>query len=108
MNMNVIVGTAVLVVPLGLGIAVGADEAGAVASKLTESKHTLLDGIAQAEKQGGPAISAKFELEDGKLMLSVYTAKAGLGTDAEHNTLMELNGEAAAPEWRPASRSRTW
>ena len=67
-------------------------EAKALIAKLGESKHSLLDGIAQAEKENGPAISAKFELEDGKLMLSVYTAKQGRDRDAEHNTLMELIG----------------
>lgn len=78
-------------------------EEGAVTSKLAESKHGLLDGIVQAEKATGPAISAKFEVKDGKLMLSVYTAKAGRHPDAEHSTLMELIGEAAVPQWQPKS-----
>jgi hypothetical protein len=101
MNLNAILCATSLLLPVAIGVAARADEAGAVTAKLGESKHTLLDGIAQAEKQAGPAISAKFEVEEGKLMLSVYTAKAGLQTDAEHNTLMELIGEAAAPTWQP-------
>ena len=87
-----------------LAVRVFAEESGeakALIAKLGESKHSLLDGIAQAEKENGPAISAKFEFEDGKLMLSVYTAKQGRDRDAEHNTLMELNGDASAPQWQP-------
>jgi hypothetical protein len=33
--------------------------------------------------------------------LSVYTAKAGRGRDAEHNSLMELKGEPNAAAWQP-------
>lgn len=40
------------------------------------AKVTLQDGLTTASQQGQP-ISAKFELEDGKLQLSVYTAKDG-------------------------------
>jgi hypothetical protein len=43
---------------------------------VTEAKVTLAQGLTAAEKQGQP-ISAKFEVEDGKLQLSVYTAKDG-------------------------------
>ena len=40
---------------------------------LSKSKHTLVGGIQQAAaKPPEAAISAKFELEDGKLSLSVY------------------------------------
>ncbi len=63
-------------------------------SKLSVGRHTLLDGIRQAETTDGPAISAKCEMEGDQLMLSVYTAKQGRDRDAEHNTLMELNGPA--------------
>ena len=68
---------------------------------LTESKHTLVDGISQAEQAHGAAISAKFEFEDGKFWLSVYTAKDGRARDAEHNTLIELKGEPNATTWKP-------
>jgi hypothetical protein len=68
---------------------------------LPESKHTLVDGIHQAEQSSGAAISAKFEFEDGKFWLSVYTAKDGRARDAEHNTLMELKGEPDAVTWKP-------
>ena len=69
--------------------------------QLKSSKLSLLEGIQRTEKENGPAISAKFELEDGKLMLSVYTAQAGLDKDAEHNVLLELSGDAAAAQWQP-------
>ncbi|MGC1669662.1 MAG: PepSY domain-containing protein [Pseudolabrys sp.] len=43
---------------------------------VTGAKLTLQPGLAAAAQQGRP-ISAKFEVEDGKLQLSVYTAKDG-------------------------------
>jgi len=78
-----------------------ASETDVVPAKLKAAKHSLLQSIQQAQKESGPVISAKFEVEDGKLLLSVYTAKAGIEKDAEHNTLMELNGEATKPKWEP-------
>ena len=73
----------------------------AVPGKLKTAKQTLAQGIAAAQKENGVAISAKLEFEDGKLWLSVYTAKAGLEKDAEHNVLMELKGDATAAKWEP-------
>jgi hypothetical protein len=66
---------------------------------LSSSKLGLAEGIALVERKGGTAISAKFELENGKLSLSVYTAKAGIGADAEHNVLVEVSGDPTQPEW---------
>src|SRR5258708_1700586 len=43
---------------------------------LDASKINLQQGLAASEQQGQP-ISAKFEVDDGKLQLSVYTAKDG-------------------------------
>ncbi len=40
------------------------------------SKINLQQGLAAGEQQGQP-ISAKFEVDEGKLQLSVYTAKDG-------------------------------
>jgi len=67
---------------------------------LSLSKIGLAEGIALAERGGGTAISAKFEIEDGELSLSVYTAKAGVDADAEHNVLAELSGDPTQPEWQ--------
>src|SRR5437016_12440975 len=47
----------------------------ALLEALGKTKHTLIDGVRQAAKGSAAAISAKFELEDGKLSLSVYTAE---------------------------------
>lgn len=73
----------------------------ALLGRLKDSKHSLADGIKQSEKENGVAISAKFEMKGDTLMLSVYTAKAGLGKDAEHNALVELQGDAATGDWKP-------
>jgi len=49
-------------------------DASALAVALKDTKVSLADGLKAAEKNGTP-ISAKFEVEDGKLQLSVYTMK---------------------------------
>lgn len=88
------------VVLSGMALGAGSPDADTL-SRLGQSKHTLVEGIRQAAMTQGAPISAKFEFEDGKFWLSVYTAKAGFGTDAEHNTLLELKGEANAATWNP-------
>ena len=52
-----------------------ADDA-ALIKALGGVKVSLQQGLTASQKEGQP-ISAKFELEDGKLQLSVYTAKDG-------------------------------
>lgn len=79
----------------------GHQEEAALLAKLASSRHSLADGVLQAEKLGGTAISAKFEMEGDQLMLSVYTAKQGRDRDAEHNTLMELIAPATTDAWAP-------
>ena len=51
----------------------GGDEA-ALAAAMKNASATLQGGLRASEAQGTP-ISAKFEIEDGKLQLSVYTMK---------------------------------
>jgi hypothetical protein len=68
---------------------------------LPSAKVGLERGIAQAERQGARAISAKFELDEGKLSLSVYTATKGIEPDAEHNVLAELSGDPTQADWQP-------
>ena len=62
----------------GLAVAVSlglrAEEKGDLAGKMKEAKVPLEKGIAASATKGKP-ISAKYEVEDGKLQLSVYTAK---------------------------------
>src|SRR6266496_3437937 len=74
----------------------------ALLKALSNSKHSLADGIRRATKSAEVPISAKFELDDnGKLSLSVYTAEDGLTTDAEHNVLKELSGSPEGAAWNP-------
>jgi hypothetical protein len=47
----------------------------ALAAALKDTKVKLEDGLKASEREGKP-ISAKFEIDDGKLQLSVYTMKA--------------------------------
>jgi hypothetical protein len=69
-----------LVATIGLWSAVGAPagaEEGnpaALAAAMKNATATLQGGLRASEAQGTP-ISAKFEIEDGKLQLSVYTMK---------------------------------
>ena len=83
----------------GASLSAAEHDDAALLGRLKDSKHSLTDGINQSEKENGLAISAKFEMDGDKLVLSVYTAKAGLGNDAEHNVLVELSGDAAHSPW---------
>ena len=47
----------------------------ALAAALRDAKVNLGDGLKASEREGKP-VSAKFEVDDGKLQLSVYTMKA--------------------------------
>jgi uncharacterized membrane protein YkoI len=51
-----------------------ADEKSELAANLSQAKIPLERGIAASKAKGTP-ISAKYEVENGKLQLSVYTAK---------------------------------
>jgi len=70
----------VLVATIGLWSAVGAraraeeGNPAALAAAMKNATATLQGGLKASEAQGTP-ISAKFEIEDGKLQLSVYTMK---------------------------------
>jgi hypothetical protein len=52
------------------------EEQQALIKAIGSAKVTLQQGLAAAEANGQP-ISGKFEVEDGKLQLSVYTSKDG-------------------------------
>jgi uncharacterized membrane protein YkoI len=56
----------------------------ALIKKLVDAKINLQQGLVASEQAGQP-ISAKFEVEDGKLQLSVYTAKDGKSFEAVVN-----------------------
>jgi len=51
-----------------------------LAKALKDAKVSLEKGLSASESQGKP-ISGKFEVEDGKLQLSVYTMKGGYDVD---------------------------
>ncbi len=53
------------------------ESAGKVTGETLESVKVSLEQGMSASEQIGKPISAKFEMEDGKLQLSVYTMKAG-------------------------------
>jgi hypothetical protein len=83
MEDNMIRRTSMLAMTIGLmalssGAAFSADEheQQALMKSIGDAKITLQQGLTAAEAQGQP-ISGKFEVEDGKLQLSVYTAKDG-------------------------------
>jgi hypothetical protein len=58
-------------------LAIGPDEEQAMlADALSNVKVSLQQGFTASEREGQP-ISGKFEIDDGKLQLSVYTAKEG-------------------------------
>jgi hypothetical protein len=73
----------------------------ALLEALSKSKLTLAEGLRQATQGGAVPISAKFELEDGKLSLSVYTAEKGLSVAPEKNVLEELSGSPEDEKWTP-------
>ena len=61
---------------LAVPVAAAEGDAAALAAKLKEAKVSLQQGLSASAKNGKP-ISGKFEVEDGKLQLSVYTEKGG-------------------------------
>src|SRR5438552_4909361 len=79
----------------------GDDGDAATLKALSTTKHSLADGVAQAAKSPGVAISAKFEDEGKGLSLSVYVAGKGLGANADDNVLEELSGSPTAADWKP-------
>jgi hypothetical protein len=58
-----------------------------LAKAVGQSKVSLAQGLSASAGQGQP-ISAKFEIDEGKLQLSVYTAKGGKFSEVvvDHNT----------------------
>src|SRR5258706_8204178 len=77
-----------------------ADQASLIKA-ISGAKITLLQGIAQVAKGTEVPTEAKYEMEDGKLMLSVYTSAKGFDTAAEDNSFNEYGGEATAATWAP-------
>ena len=58
----------------GFALSASAEEKSDLAANMKDAKVSLERGIAASKAKGTP-ISAKYEVENGKLQLSVYTAK---------------------------------
>jgi hypothetical protein len=72
--------TAVMAVAFWSQVVRAADDAAALAKALPGATVSLQQGLTASEREGKP-ISGKYELEDGALQLSVYTAKDGKFTE---------------------------
>ena len=73
----------------------------ALIKALGEAKHSLLQGIAQVAKGTEVPIETKYEMEGGKLMLSIYTSAKGFDTAAEDNSFNEYKGDVTTATWAP-------
>ena len=65
------------------------------------AKVTLAQGIAQVAKGTEVPTEAKYEMDGGKLMLSVYTSAKGFDTASEDNSFIEYKGDATGASWTP-------
>src|SRR6266436_6382478 len=92
-------GLVILAGTLAVQAAENADEV--LIKALAGAKITLLQGIAQVAKGTEVPTEAKYEMEAGKLMLTVYTSGKGFDTPAEDNSFNEYGGEATAANWSP-------
>jgi hypothetical protein len=70
----------------------GADQA--LLRAISGAKITLVQGIAQVAKGTEVPTEAKYEMEDGKIHLSVYTSAKGFDTATEDNSFNEYGGDA--------------
>jgi hypothetical protein len=87
---------------LGSGITWSEDaDQAALIKAISGAKITLAQGITQVAKGTEVPTEAKYEMEDGKLMLSVYTSAKGFDTAAEDNSFNEYGGEATTATWSP-------
>jgi hypothetical protein len=77
------------------------EDQAALLKAIGSAKVSLQQGIAQVAKGTEVPTEAKYEMENGKLMLSVYTSAKPLNTAAEDNSFNEYSGEASTPTWAP-------
>src|SRR5436305_13866110 len=85
----------------------GAEDEQALIKSLGSAKVSLAQGLTSSQREGQP-ISAKFEMEDGKLQLSVYTAKDGKFSEVivDHTTGAVPKAESSTEgEDRAAAKS---
>jgi hypothetical protein len=76
MNKITVLGLVAILTSVGASAALADDasDKAAVAKQIGSAKITLQQGLAASEAQG-QAISGKFEVDEGKFQLSVYTSK---------------------------------
>jgi hypothetical protein len=102
MRRNAMFVIALSLATLGSSLAAWSEEADqALIKAISGAKITLAQGIAQVAKGTEVPTEAKYEMEDGKLMLSVYTSAKGFDTAAENNSFNEYGGEATSGTWAP-------
>jgi hypothetical protein len=103
MKRNLMLAVAIALASLGGSVTAWSDDAdqSALIKAIGGAKVSLLQGIAQVAKGTEVPTEAKYEMEDGKLMLSVYTSAQGFETAAEDNSFNEYGGEATAATWDP-------
>jgi len=77
------------------------EDQAALLKAIGSAKVSLQQGIAQVAKGTEVPTEAKYEMENGELMLSVYTSAKPLNTAAEDNSFNEYSGEATTPTWAP-------
>ena len=93
---------------LGTGSAVWSaeEDQAALLRAIGSAKVSLQQGIAQVAKETEVPTEAKYEMENGKLMLSVYTSAKPLNTAAEDNSFNEYIGEATTATWAPKTKAQ--
>jgi len=103
MNGNLKFAAIVAVVTFMSAFAARADDAeqATLIKALAGAKISLQQGIAQVAKGTEVPTEAKYEMDKGKLALTVYTSAKGFGTAAEDNSFNEYGGEATAAAWAP-------
>ena len=93
--------TAALVVFISASAAQAEDDQAALLKALPGAKISLQQGITQVAKGTEVATEAKYEMDKGKLALTVYTSAKGFDTPAEDNAFNEYGGDATAAAWKP-------
>jgi hypothetical protein len=103
LNLTFTFAMAVGLAMLGSSFAAWAEESNeaAMIKAIGTAKLSLQQGIAQVAKGTEVPTEAKYEMEDGKLMLSVYTSAKGFDTPAEDNSFNEYGGDATTATWAP-------
>ena len=80
------------------------DEGPALTKSIGDAKVSLQEGLAASEQAGQP-ISGKFEVEDGRFQLSVYTTKDG---NVSEVLVDHVTGKVGLPRnevWRESDRA---